>query len=60
MYVKKYLCCLITVQTGLYLDTDIPGMFFWQFPLPLHVKHEISSIYILYNKKQPEKRNVEL
>ena len=31
-------------------------MLFRKFSLSLHMKHEVPSIYIFYDKKQPEKR----
>lgn len=33
----------------------LPGVFFWEFPLSLHVEHEISTIHIFNNKEQSVK-----
>lgn len=30
----------------------LPGVFFWKFPLPLHVEHQISTVHVLNDKKE--------
>lgn len=34
----------------------IPGVFFWEFSLSLHVEHEVASIYIFNNKEESEEK----